>query len=122
MTAVSRSFTARLVAIATACAVVFGAFAGSAVAKKVSHKQKVRAQLLKAVKKNPRVVLRKSFLKKAGLVDFILPVTVRLRGSNNSTSASPVFDDANPNNASVDLGASLGNRTVNLGGDRKSTV
>ena len=112
----------RAVSVLTAAAMVFGAFAGSAVAKKVSHKQKVRAQLLRAVKKNPRIVLRKSFLKKAGLVDFILPVTVRLRGSNNSTSASPVFDDANPNNASVDLGASLGNRTVNLGGSLPAEV
>ena len=112
----------RAVSMLTAAAMVFGAFAGSAVAKKVSHKQKVRAQLLKAVKKNPRVVLRKSFLKKAGLVHFVLPVTVRLRGSNNSTSASPVFDDANPNRASVDLGASLGNRTVNLGGSLPAEV
>ena len=112
----------RAVSVLTAAAMVFGAFAGSAVAKKASHKSKVRAQLLRQVKKNPRVVLRKSFLRKAGLVHFVLPVTVRLRGSNNSTAASPVFDDANPNRASVDLGASLGNRTVNLGGSLPAEV
>ena len=103
-------------------AMVCGAFAGSAAAGNASAKQKVRAQLLRQIKKNPRVVLRKSFLRKAGLVHFVLPVTVRLRGSNNSTSASPVYDDVNPNSATVDLGSSLGNRTVNLGGSLPAEV
>ena len=112
----------RAVSVLTAAAMVFGAFAGSAVAKKISSKQKVRAQLLRAVKKNPRIVLRKSFLKKAGLVHFVLPVTVRLRGSNNSTSASPVYDDANPNIAFIDLGSSLGKRQASLGGSLPAEV
>ncbi len=74
---------ARVVALATAVAMIFGAFAGSASAKKVSKKQKaaISKQLRKQIKKNPRVIRSKSFLRKAGLVDFRLPVTIRLRGS-----------------------------------------
>ena len=112
----------RAVGLLTAVSMVFGAFAGSAVAKKVSKKSKVRAQLLRQVKKNPRVVLRKSFLRKAGLVHFVLPVTVRLRGSNNTTPVSPVFDDVNPNIAFIDLGSSLGKRQASLGGSLPAEV
>jgi len=76
---------------------------------KVSAKQKskIQRQLRKAVKKNPAVINRKSFLKKASLVNFKLPVTVRLRGSSAET---------NPNQANIDLGASLGQREIELGG------
>ena len=112
----------RVVGLLTAVAMVFGALAGSAIAKKTASKSKVRAQLLRAVKKNPRILHNKSFLRKAGLVHFKLPVTVRLRGSNNSTPISAVYDDVNPNSASVDLGASLGKRTVNLGGSLPAEV
>ena len=71
----------RVVALATAVAMVFGAFAGSASAKKISKKQKaaITKQLRKQIKKNPRAIRSKSFLRKAGLVDFKLPVTIRLR-------------------------------------------
>ena len=44
-----------------------------------SQKAKVRAQLRKQVKRNPRVLRRRSFLRKAALVNFKLPVTIRLR-------------------------------------------
>jgi lysophospholipase L1-like esterase len=67
-----------------------------------------RARLLRAVKKNPRIVNRKSFIKRASLVNFKLPITVRLRGSTASS---------NPNRATIDLGASLGVRSIGLGGD-----
>jgi len=85
--------------------------AGPASAKtsRLSAKQKaaIRHQLRKAVKKNPRVVTRKSFLKRASLVNFTLPVTIKLRGYSAST---------NPNNATIDLGPSLGQREIDLGG------
>jgi hypothetical protein len=69
----------------------------------------VRTRLMHAVKHNPGVVRKAWFLKKASLVDFTLPVTVVLRqGSNPATT--------NPNEADVDLGASLGMRQVWLGG------
>jgi hypothetical protein len=75
----------------------------------MSAKQRaaVRTQLKKQIKKNPAVINRKSFVKRASLVNFKLPVTIALRGGNTS---------ANPNKATVDLGASLGNREVDLGG------
>ncbi len=40
---------------------------------------RVRRQLRAAVKRNPGVVRRRSFLRKAALVNFKLPVTIRLR-------------------------------------------
>jgi hypothetical protein len=75
----------------------------------MSAKQRaaVRTQLKKQIKKNPAVINRKSFVKRASLVNFKLPITIRLRGADKST---------NPNAATVDLGASLGQREVNLGG------
>ena len=72
----------RVVALATAVAMVFGAFAGSASAKKISKKQKaaITKQLRKQIKKNPRAIRSKKFLRRAALVNFKLPVTIRLRG------------------------------------------
>src|ERR1700755_253580 len=64
-------------------------------------------QLKKEIKKNPKVINRKSFVKRASLVNFKLPVTIALRGGNTA---------ANPNKATVDLGASLGTREIDLGG------
>ena len=107
-------------------------FAGVADAKssKMSAKQKaaVRAKLKKQIKKNPKAIMRKSFVRKAALVNFKLPVTLRLRGSNtpgtcngfSTSSCNPTTGvtpgNANPNKATVDLGASLGKREVDLGG------
>ncbi len=76
-----RRHVLQVVALVTAVALVFGAFAGSATAKKLSKSQKahIRASLRKQVKKNPGAVKRRSFLRKAALVNFKLPVTIRLR-------------------------------------------
>jgi hypothetical protein len=104
----------------------------------MSAKQKahIRAALRKQIRKNPGAIKRKSFLKKAALVNFKLPVTLRLRGANvdpagpgvdepnctaftvsNCTPTSGVTPGAsNPNKATVDLGPSLGKREVDLGG------
>ncbi len=103
-----RRHTLRIVGMLTVLAMAFGVFAGAASAKKLSPRQKakVRNELRRAVKKNPRVVKRASFLKKASLVNFTLPVTVKLRNDNAN----------NPNNATIDLGASLGQRSIYLGG------
>jgi len=84
------------------------------------HKRLVRAKLRKQIRKNPAVIKRKSFLRKASLVNFKLPVTLRLRGAgvpNNNTSNGNAFPaGSNPNRANVDLGSSLGSRTLGLGG------
>jgi hypothetical protein len=104
-----RSSLWRYLGLLAVAALAVGAFAGPASAKKMSAKQRaaVRAQLKKEVKKNPRVVQKKSFLKRASLVNFKLPVTLALRGGSTAT---------NPNKATIDLGASLGQREVDLGG------
>jgi len=88
--------------------------AGPASAK-VSAKQKkaITHQLRKAIKKNPKAFSQKWFMKKASLVNFKLPVTIRLR---NGTSAN------NPNQANIDLGASLGQREIELGGSLAAEI
>ena len=60
----------------------------------------IRAHLRKQIRHNPRVLNRRSFLKQASLVNFKLPVTLRLRSGS----------------ADADLGASLGRRTILLDG------
>jgi hypothetical protein len=89
-------------------ALAIGLMAGPASAK-MSAKQKaqIAKQLRKQVKKNPKVVMKRWFLKKASLVNFKLPVTIRLRESNTAS---------NPNIANIDLGPSLGQREIDLGG------
>src|SRR3954447_3785708 len=72
-----------------------------------------RNRLYRAVKKHPRLINKKSFIKRASLVNFRLPITVRLR---NSTVAS------NPNTANLDLGASLGKRQLDLGGSLSGEI
>jgi hypothetical protein len=116
------------------------AMAKPAVKHKMSakHKAQIRAQLRREIKKNPKAIMRRSFLRKAALVSFKLPVTLRLRGGNTpgscpfSTNGGSTFNtstcnptggangvvpgNSNPNVANLDLGASLGQRTINLGG------
>src|SRR3954447_4015488 len=72
-----------------------------------------RARLYRAIKRNPKLIMRRSFVKKASLVNFKLPITVRLR---NSAVAS------NPNSANLDLGASLGQRSIGLGGSLSGEI
>jgi lysophospholipase L1-like esterase len=72
-----------------------------------------RARLYREIKRNPKLIMRRSFVKKASLVNFKLPITVRLR---NSTVAT------NPNSANLDLGASLGQRSIGLGGSLSGEI
>src|SRR5690349_14754611 len=134
-----------LLALVLVAALSVGLMADVAAAKparahKMSAKQKrhIRAQLRRQVRKNPRVVQRKSFLKKAALVNFELPVTIRLRGvptapcnnvsNGNYQSASclsgsnPTAIGGNPNKAEVDLGPSLGSRQISLGGSLSGNI
>jgi hypothetical protein len=88
-------------------------------AKRLTKQQraKIAKQLRREVKKNPRVIRRKSFLRRAALVNFKLPVTLVLRtGDDPSTPNVDESATRNPNRANVDLGTSLGQREVNLGG------
>jgi hypothetical protein len=70
---------------------------------------RIRAALARQVKRDPSVVTRRWFLRRAGLVKFALPVTLRLR------------DDGAPT-ATADLGASLGSRAIALGGSLAARV
>src|SRR3954471_18266338 len=110
-----RSSLWRYLGLLAVAALAVGVMAGPASAKKLSAKQRaaISKQLRKQVKKNPGVVNKKSFIKRASLVNFKLPVTIRLRDSNSA---------ANPNNALVDLGASLGQREIDLGGSLAAEI
>ena len=57
-----------------------GATAGAASAKRYTAKQKqaIGRQLLKQIKKHPKLLRSKSFVRKASAVNFQLPVTIRL--------------------------------------------
>src|SRR4051812_13052614 len=113
-----RSSLWRYLGLLAIAALAVGVFAGPASAKKLSAKQRaaVRAQLRKEIKKNPKAINRKSFVKRASLVNFRLPVTIRLRDAGGTAAGG------NPNSASVDLGTSLGKRTVNLGGSLAANI
>ncbi|MDX6730058.1 MAG: hypothetical protein QOC54_6 [Baekduia sp.] len=69
----------------------------------------VRAALMRSVRSHPGVVGTHAFARRAALVNFKLPITVRLR-----QGANPAL--TNLNRATVDLGASLGQRDIALGG------
>jgi hypothetical protein len=92
-------------------------------AKLTKHqKAHIRKQLKRAIHKNPKLIRSKRFIKKASLVDFTLPVTIKLRSTGNGVSALAAAGGANPNRATLDLGASLGQRTVNLGGSLAAEI
>lgn len=140
-----RRHVLQVVALVTAVALVFGAFAGSAGAKKLTKKQKakIRAELRKQVKKNPAAVKRRSFLRRAGLVDFKLPITIRLRNVCDSTqqvapgvdvpggtslttetcrTQGTALNQRTIPSARVNLGPSLGVRDVAIGGALAAVV
>jgi hypothetical protein len=101
-------------ALVVVAALAIGLMAGPASAKVSAKKRaQVSRQLRAAVRKNPSVVSKKWFLKKASLVNFKLPVTIRLRGGNTA---------GNPNQANIDLGASLGQREIDLGGSLAAEI
>ncbi len=121
--------------------------AASADAKRLTKSQraKVRAELRKQVKRHPGIVRRTSFLRRAALVNFKLPVTIRLRNPCSEEAGQnprPTFGGAPPQmalgqncmtqgtalnqrsipTASVNLGPSLGTRQVALGGGLAAVV
>ncbi|MDX6655393.1 MAG: hypothetical protein QOH62_186, partial [Solirubrobacteraceae bacterium] len=102
----------------------FSAIIAAPASAKLSKHQKanVRKQLKRAIKKNPKLIRSKSFIKKASLVDFTLPVTIKLRSTGAGVDAVSAAGGANPNKATLDLGASLGQRTVNLGGSLAAEI
>ena len=72
--------TLRVLGLTLIIALIGSAFVANADAKKLSKSQKaaISKKLMRAVKKNPRVISKRWFLKKASLVSFSLPSTIRL--------------------------------------------
>jgi hypothetical protein len=110
----TRSFFGVMLAVVFALSAVVVAPASAKLTK--HQKAHVRKQLKRAIKKNPRLIKSKRFIKKASLVDFSLPVTIKLRPKHFANST------ANPNKAGIDLGASLGQRDIGLGGVIKAHI
>jgi hypothetical protein len=107
----TRSFFGVMLAVVFALSAVIVAPASAKLTK--AQKVHIRHQLRKQIRKNPKLIRSKSFIKKASLVNFKLPVTIRLRGSSSAT---------NPNSANVNLGTSLGQREVDLGGSLAAEI
>src|SRR3954453_447533 len=98
-------------------------------AKLTKHqKAHVRKQLMRSIKKHPKLIRNKHFIKKASLVNFQLPVTVRLRKPGAvvppNIQATPPDNNptVNPNRANIDLGPSLGSREIDLGGSLSAVI
>jgi hypothetical protein len=108
----TRSFFGVMLAVVFALSAVVVAPASAKLSK--HQKAHIRKQLKRAIKKNPKLIRSKHFIKKASLVDFVLPVTIKLRGFDSPTD--------NPNHATIDLGASLGKREIDLGGTLKAEI
>ncbi len=112
--------------------------ASAPAAKRLSHarKAKIRAELRKQVKRTPRVLRRRSFLRRAALVNFQLPVTIRLRntcmtdngqnpapgGGQNCTTQGTALNQLTLPSANVNLGPSLGTRQVVISGALAAVV
>jgi hypothetical protein len=113
--------TLRVLGLVLITAVLGSAFVGNADARthKLSKAQKtaIRKQLRKAVKKNPRVITRRWFLKKASLVSFSLPSTIRLDPVTDQNGSHGV-----QNFATLDLGPSLGTHKIALSGNLHANI
>jgi hypothetical protein len=133
----TRSFFGVMLAVVFAFSAVIAVPASAKLTK--HQKQHVRKQLRKQIKKHPRMIKNKRWLKRASLVDFKLPVTIKLRqacnaGTGTVGSAVPTgvgsqctntgtgLNESGINTASIDLGPSLGQRTIQLGGKLKAQI
>src|SRR4051794_10285353 len=119
----------------TLSACVVAACPGIAEASHVSAKQRasITRRLRTQLRHNPSSIRSRSFLRKAALVNFVLPVTIRIRqtcpaGSGGAATcpsgavAGTALNESQRPRADVDLGPSLGRRTVALGGSLAAEV
>jgi len=79
-----------------------------------AQKRAIKRHLMRAVRHNPRVINKRWFLKQASVVNFALPATIRLTPAKDQNGHNVTNDLVN-NTANLDLGPSLGSRTVGLG-------
>jgi hypothetical protein len=139
----------RVVTIALAASVVLAGTTSGASARSISKREaasfaaakkrltkkqraKIRRQLMRQVRKNPRSIKSRSFLRRASLVNFVLPVTIRVRnpcpeGTNGAAycpagEGNTALNQRTQASANVDLGASLGQRTIGLSGTLAAEV
>jgi hypothetical protein len=105
-------------------------------AKRPSAKRRatLRRQLLRQIKRSPALIRRRSFVRRAALVNFKLPVTIRLRnpcdaaqnpaaaGTATCTWQGAALNEQTEATANVNLGPSLGRRTIALGGSLAAEV
>jgi hypothetical protein len=110
----TRSIFGLLLAVVFALSAIIVAPASAKLTK--SQKAHMRHQLRKQIKKHPRLIRSKSFIKKAALSDFRLPVTIRLQPAQDPANTKDPDPTHNPNSALLDLGPSLGQRHVPLYG------
>lgn len=80
----------------------------------IEQRDRVTGQLRAAIEHNPAVVKQRWFLRTASLVNFILPVTIRLTPARDANSFAS--NDGTGNFATLDLGPSLGSRIIGLAG------
>jgi hypothetical protein len=137
---VSSRHTRSLFGVMLAVVFAFSAVIVAPASAKLTKSQKVhiRKQLKRAIHKNPKLIRSKAFIKKASLVDFTLPVFIRLRENvvcgnpaqgypyacAGNTHPNPQTGQAsvNPNSATIDLGPSLGQRQISLGGSLPAEI
>lgn len=102
------------------------AFLADAASAKMSKAQKhaIKKKLNRAIKKNPRVVQKRWFLKQASIVNYSLPATIRIQPAANQQGDFVANDDqpGGADKATLDLGPSLGSRVVGLGGYVRATI
>ena len=119
------------------------AFAAHSISPKA--KKAIRAELRRTIKKNPGALRHRSFLRKAALVNFNLPVTIRLRNpcttenganpaptvggnpvgvalSTNCLTQGTALNERTVPSANVNLGPSLGTRQIAVGGSLAAVV
>jgi hypothetical protein len=145
MSAASRQWRHVLVGavIAGLAIVPAQAFASGSISPKA--KKAIRAELRRTVKKNPGAIRHRSFLRKAALVNFKLPVTIRLRNpcttenganpsptvggnpvgvalSSNCLTQGTALNETTVPSATVNLGPSLGTRQIAVGGSLSAVV
>jgi hypothetical protein len=113
----SRRRPVRALGLLLCVAVAFSGFVANADAKSMSKakKQAISKKLLRAVKHNPKVISKRWFLKQASLVSFSLPSTIRLSPAKDQ-NGNIITNDTTKNTAVLNLGPSLGSRTIGLTG------
>ncbi len=108
----------------------------SAARKAAVRKAVVRRQLRREVRRSPAALRRRSFLRRAALVNFQLPVTIRLRnacmnengqnpapsGGQNCLTQGTALNQRTLPTASINLGPSLGSRQVVISGALAAVV